>query len=245
MDILVIEDDPLIIETVRLGWPVPSDNLHFVSSYRQSLHLIHSAEINSFDGIIVDIHLPDGDGLTILRTVRAHTDVALLLISGSGTGNSRAEALDLGADDYVMKPFHVRELQARVARLVSIKKSKQKEASQRGRFIFGNVICDLQKRSLSHAALEIALTDMEVRIIEALYGNRNSTCTKSFLYKNAFFRDYDPRDKSLDVYVSRLRKKIGQLDRQSSECLQTVRGSGYRYSELRHSPDAQKARQTY
>jgi DNA-binding response OmpR family regulator len=237
MDILIIEDDPMIIETIRVGWPIPSDKLRFIATYRQSLHLIHSAEINSFDGVIVDIHLPDGDGLTILRAVRANTDIPLLLISGSGTGNSRADALDLGADDYIMKPFHIRELQARVARLVSIKKSKQKAASQRDRFMFGNIVCDLQKRLLCHAAVEIALTDMEVRILETLYQNRNSSCTKSFVYRNAFFRDYDPRDKSLDVYVSRLRKKAGQLDRRSAECLQTVRGSGYRYSELRHSPD--------
>jgi DNA-binding response OmpR family regulator len=232
MEILVIEDDPLVTKTIRLGWPVPSDRLRFVPTYKQSLRLIHSSEINCFDGVIVDIHLPDGDGLAILRAVRAHTDVPLLLISGSGTSNSRADALDLGADDYVMKPFHIRELQARLARLVSIKSARQRAAPQRDQLLFGNVIGDLQKRLLRLADAEIPLTDMEVRILQVLYEYRNRPCTKSLLYRKAFFRDYESRDKSLDVYVSRLRKKLGQLDSASADCLQTVRGSGYRYSEL-------------
>lgn len=233
LDILVIEDDLMICQTMRAGWPVPADRLKFVSTYGQSLRLVNSPEIKYFDGIIADIQLPDGDGMAILREVRAKTDVPLVLISGSGTPNSRADALDQGADDYVMKPFHIRELQARVARLAA-RKPAQRPAGQRGIIALGEVSCDLQRRTLSRDGLEIALTDMEVRILESLHENRNRSCSKSFLYKNAFFRAYDSRDKTLDVYISRLRKKIGRLDRGSVECIQTVRGAGYRYSEPRH-----------
>lgn len=233
LDILVIEDDQMICQTIRAGWPVPSDRLKFVSTYNQSLRLVHSPEIKSFDGIIADIHLPDGDGLAILREVRARTDVPLVLISGSGTPNSRADALDQGADDYVMKPFSIRELQARVARLAA-RRPADRAAGKKDVIALGRVTCDLQKRVLLCGGKEIALTDMEARIVETLYESRNRSCTKSFLYKNAFFRAYDSRDKTLDVYISRLRKKIGQLDGESAECIQTVRGSGYRYSELRH-----------
>jgi DNA-binding response OmpR family regulator len=231
IDILVIEDDSAICHTIDAGWPVASDRLKFVSTYGQSLRLVHSPEISYFDAIIVDIHLPDGNGLAILREVRARTEVPLILISGSGTAISRADALDQGADDYVMKPFNIRELQARVARLVFRKSDRRPE--KRALFVLGNVHCDLQKRVLTHDGHEVALTDMEVRLIESLYQNQNRCSSKSFLYKNAFFRAYDPREKTLDVYISRLRKKIGQLDHKSAECIQTVRGSGYRYSEPR------------
>lgn len=232
MDILIIEDDRLIIETLRNAWPVRADRLKFVTSYSQSVQLVHSAEIDYFDGVIVDINLPDGNGLEILRAIRSRTNVPLILISGSGSAANRADAIDLGADDYVMKPFHIRELQARIARLVAVR-SQHAPAAQRGRFLVGRIECDLQQRVLSHAGEEVPLTEMEARILETLYEHRNRECTKSFLYKNAFFRTYDPRDKTLDVYISRLRKKLGQLDEESAACIQTVRGSGYRYSELR------------
>lgn len=233
MDILIIEDDRLIIETLRNAWPERSDQLRFVTTYSQSVQLVHSAEIDYFDGVIVDINLPDGSGMEILRAVRSRTNVPLILISGSGSATSRADAFDLGADDYVMKPFHVRELQARMARLVAVRAQLAPAAAQRDRFLIGRVECDLQQRVLSYAGEEVALTEMEARILETLYEQRNRECTKSFLYKNAFFRTYDPRDKTLDVYISRLRKKIGPLDEESAACIQTVRGSGYRYSELR------------
>lgn len=231
MDILIIEDEEMIRRTIQLGWPVPSDNLHFISTYKKSLPIIHSSELKFFDGVIIDIYLPDGDGMTILRTIRAIANVPIVLISGAGTANSRADAIDLGADDYVMKPFSVRELQARMARLVSVR-TEQEASAKREQFTIGNIDCDLQKRSISFQAADMPLTDTEARILGYLYDNRNQNCSKSALYKNAFFREYDPFDKSLDVYISRLRKKIGDLDRGSAVCIQTVRGSGYRYSEL-------------
>lgn len=230
MDIIVIEDDKLICDTIRRLWPVPSDNLRFISSYKQSISFVHGSELKLFDGAIVDIHLPDGDGLTILRAIRENANVPIVLISGSGTANSRADAIDLGADDYVMKPFSIRELQARMARLVAVRNEKE-QSSRREQFTLGRVECDLQKRTISNMETEARLTDTEARILDYLYRNRNLNCSKSSLYKNAFFRDFDPSDKTLDVYISRLRKKIAQLDKWSSEWIQTARGSGYRYSE--------------
>ncbi|PSJ52142.1 response regulator transcription factor [Pseudaminobacter soli (ex Li et al. 2025)] len=230
MDILIIEDDKLICESIQRLWPVPSDNLRFISTYKQSINFVHGSELKMFDGAIVDIHLPDGDGLTTLRTIRENTDVPIVLISGSGTANSRADAIDLGADDYVMKPFSIRELQARMARLVAVRNRKER-STRREQFTIGRVACDLQKRTISHTETEAPLTDTEARILGYLYRNRNINCSKSSLYKNAFFRDYDPSDKTLDVYISRLRKKIAKLDQWSSEWIQTARGAGYRYSE--------------
>ena len=231
MDLLVIEDDRLICQTIRSAWPVPTDRLRFVSTYKQSLGLIHSPELGFFDGVIVDIHLPDGDGMTILRTIRGSMDMPIILISGSGTPDSRANAIGLGADDYVMKPFSVRELQARVARLVSVRKEKSSRAGRR-KFRLGEVVCDLQGRTLAFDNHRVSLTDTETRILDLLLNNTNRVCSKSSLYKNALFRDHDPNDKTLDVYVSRIRNKIRGLNPPSVEWIQTVRGSGYRVSEL-------------
>ncbi|WP_234710722.1 Glu/Leu/Phe/Val dehydrogenase dimerization domain-containing protein [Sinorhizobium arboris] len=231
MDILVIQHDPLMAETIRLTWPVASDRLRFLSTYKQAAHIVHSSEIDYFDGIVIDVNLPDGNGIEILQAIRCNTNVPLILISGAGTGDSRADAIDLGADDYVMKPLHVRELHARMRRLVT-QRSEQPVQQRRDLLSLGHVICDLQRRVLACSGRELRLTDAEARVIEALYKNRNRICSKSFLYKNVFFREFDPHDKTLDVYVSRLRKKLKHLSEESGDCIQTVRGSGYRYTEL-------------
>jgi DNA-binding response OmpR family regulator len=231
MDILVIEDDADICRTIRLGWSEPTDRLRFVQSYRQSVGLIHSAEIRFFDCIVIDLHLPDGDGISILRTVRANADIPVVLISGSGTAESRAAALDLGADDYVMKPFSVRELQARVTRLVSSRKQRRIPGKSQV-FQLGRIDCNPGRRLLRLGDRAVALTDAEMRIIDYLRDNAGKNCSKSAIYKNAFFRDYAPGDKTLDVYVSRLRKKLAELDAASAACVQTARGFGYKLAQL-------------
>jgi DNA-binding response OmpR family regulator len=229
-DILVIEDDRLVAETIRLGWPVPSDRLRFLSSYRESILVVQSAEISGFSGAIIDVRLPDGDGLTILRTIRANTDVPIILISGQGTAASRADAIDLGADDYVMKPFHVRELQARMARLIRVRTAKT-DRQRRRTFLVGRVHCDLQKLTISLEGNEERLTDTEARLLEYLSQNRNRNCGRNELYKAVLFRPGDFDDRTLEVYVSRVRKKIGDLDKSSADLLQTVRGYGYRIAD--------------
>ncbi len=108
MDILIIEDDPMICQTIRNAWPTPGDKLNTVSSYSQSLRLTLGPELAFFDAIVVDLHLPDGDGLSVLRSIRQSSSVPIVVISGSGTAESRAGTFDIGADDYVMKPFSVR-----------------------------------------------------------------------------------------------------------------------------------------
>lgn len=228
MDFLIIEDDRLVAETIRKNWPVAGDSFRIVTSYSQSLQIIQTTEVDAFDGVILDIHLPDGDGITILRTIRSNTNLPVILISGSGSANTRAEAIDLGADDYVMKPFSVRELQARVSRQVNSRTSSLAAAKARSRFTIREIDCDLSRRRMRNSANEQPLTDAEARILETLYNFRNRICSKTTLYKTALFREFNPEDKTLDVYISRLRKKMNELDMDSAECLQTVRGMGYR-----------------
>jgi DNA-binding response OmpR family regulator len=229
-DILVIEDDRLVAETIRLGWPVPADRLRFLSTYRQSILIVQSAEISSYDGVIIDIRLPDGDGLTILRTIRGNTDIPIILISGQGTAASRADAIDLGADDYVMKPFNVRELQARMARLVRVRLAKTGR-ERRHTFMIGDIRCDLQNLTISLGDKTERITDTEARLLEYLYLNRNRNCGRDELYKSVMFRPNDFTDRTLEVYMSRVRKKIADFDTPSSKLLQTVRGFGYRLAE--------------
>lgn len=227
LDILLVEDDDLVARTIIESWPVPGDNIRLISNYKQCLRTIHSAEIDFFDGAIIDVNLPDGNGLEILRTVRRHSDIPLILISGSGSPESRATALDAGADDYVMKPFSVRELQARLTRAVTKSESIRPEVLP-CELAIGSVRCDLTRRTLLFHGKTLPLTELEARLLSGLSRNPGRTCSKSQLSKHACFREYDPRDKTLEVYIARVRRKVEQLDPKSVEYIQTVRGVGYR-----------------
>ncbi|HTV71358.1 MAG TPA: winged helix-turn-helix domain-containing protein, partial [Rhizobiaceae bacterium] len=90
----------------------------------------------------------------------------------------------------------------------------------------------LARRQFQLGEKSASLTDAEARIVEYLNDNRGKNCSKSAIFKNAFFRDYSPGDKTLDVYISRLRRKLSEFDAQSASCLQTARGSGYKLSEF-------------
>ncbi|WP_210275615.1 response regulator transcription factor [Rhizobium sp. G21] len=230
MDILFVEDDILICKTVKAAWPMPGDSLHFVSTYAQSLNLIFGSELMRFDAVVLDIHLPDGDGLGILRTIRSNSSVPIVMISGSGTPETRAGIFDVGADDYLMKPFSVRELQARVSRLVSVRNSTRVDR-QAAVFMIGRCECDLQKQQLRLDSESQTLTDAEARIIGYLHENAGRNCSKSAIYKHAFFRNYVPGDKTLDVYVGRIRKKLSALDTSGADFLMTARGAGYRLEQ--------------
>jgi DNA-binding response OmpR family regulator len=227
IDIFVIEDDPAIRQTIRNAWPNPGDNIRFASTYNQCLGIIFSPELALFDAVIVDVQLPDGDGLSILRTIRANSAVPIIMISGSGSPDARASMFEVGADDYVMKPFSVRELHARVSRRVAVVRLQQ-PAPEVLTFKIGVIDCDLQMKRLCHAQKTETLTDAEARILGYLHANAGRNCSKSAIYKHAFFRDFSPGDKTLDVYIGRIRKKAGDLHPGSVSYLQTARGAGYK-----------------
>lgn len=231
MDYLIVEDDRSLSEAIKSSWPTKADRLKFVSSFNQSIPFIQSAELNYFDGVIVDIHLGDGSGLDLLRAIRAKANIPLVLISGSGTSESRADAISNGADDFLMKPLYVAELHARMTRLVSRRRHAGRSPAVQ-EFLMGRVRCDLSRKKLAFAGREMAVTHTEARLLAYLHRNRNRDCSKSQLYKFVFRREYDPAEKSLEVYISRLRNKLFHLDRESSSTLKNVRGVGYRYSEL-------------
>lgn len=228
-DILVIEDDPFVAKTIGINWPNPSDRLHFISTYRQANRYLSSGGIEFFEGVIADLYLPDGDGLSILREIRGSTDVPVVLISGAGTGTSRADAIDLGADDYVMKPFTVRELQARLSRAIRNRQaSLVKEVEERFEIAMG-VICSVSDRTILRQGRMENLTDAEVRLLSYLNLHRGKACHRSSIYKNVFYRPHDPSDKTLDVYIGRLRKRMLSLGIKNPEdVIQTIRGYGYR-----------------
>jgi DNA-binding response OmpR family regulator len=227
MNILVVEDQPDIIEMLRLSWSDSRDKLECLPSVRQARRYIHSNELSSYDCMIVDINLPDGSGLELLREARARSDIPVVMISGAGNADSRADAISVGADDYIMKPFSVKELRARVHRLFATRQATRSSRNIQS-FSVGRVECDLQRLSMQCGSLNVPLTALEARILQVLHHSEGADCPKSSIARHALFREHDPRDKTIDVYINRLRGKLAELDPEGADAIKTVRGVGYR-----------------
>lgn len=226
MHILIVDDDPLVRRLFQSGWPGTGDELRFAGSFKQASNLIASGEVANFDGVIIDMTLPDGDGLTLVRAMRAVCDTPIIMISGAGTSETRSTLIEEGADDYLLKPFTMRELHARLHRQHLVR-NPVRPVTSAGQFPIGAVNCDPDMRQLAFGGATEALTGAESRLALQLYRRINLPCPKDLLYRSAFFKSFNPEDKTLDVYVSRLRKKIYTLDPASADRIKTVRGVGY------------------
>ena len=231
MNIMIIEDQRDVVEMLRLNWSDSRDRLDYLTSVRQANRFIHSNELAAYDCVLIDINLTDGSGLELLREARSRSDVPIVMISGAGDADSRADAISVGADDYVMKPFSVKELRARVHRLHAARLGRS-VPRQSSSFKIGNIDCDIGRLSMDFDGTSQPLTALEGRILQVLYDSAGEDCPKSCIARQALFREYDPRDKTIDVYINRLRGKLAELDAASGDVIKTIRGVGYRLSEI-------------
>lgn len=233
---MIIEDQRDVVEMLRLSWSDSRDRLDCLATVRQASRFIHSNELAAYDCILIDINLTDGSGLELLREARKRSDVPIIMISGAGDADSRADAISVGADDYVMKPFSVKELRARVHRLHEAR-SGRSALRQSVVFKIGNIDCDLERLSLDFDGASRPLTALEGRILQVLHTCAGEDCPKSCIARQALFREYDPRDKTIDVYINRLRGKLAELDVGSGDAIKTIRGVGYRLSEIQQQQE--------
>lgn len=181
------------------------------------------------DLVILDIAMPGEDGLTALARLRAERDVAVIMLTASGGLVDRIVGLELGADDYMAKPFELRELEARIKSVLR-RNRMQRDAPQpaRGRGIeVGPHRLDIEAAELRGAdGRTIPLTPMEFRTLQLFVENRGRVLTRDRLLELAAERGWDAFDRSVDLRVSRLRRKI-EPDPAEPTIIRTVRGIGY------------------
>lgn len=190
--------------------------------------------------VLLDIGLPGEDGLSLARHIRERLDIGIIMISGAGETVDRIVGLEVGADDYVAKPFDPRELKARLKsvlrryeRPVGAEAPAVRGAEPTRRVAVGACVLDLDSRQLFDAeGGEIPLTRMEFELLEVLVKRPNRPLTRDQLLNLTQNRDWDPFDRSVDIRVARLRRKI-EADPERPQCIRTVRGLGYMYVPLR------------
>jgi two-component system OmpR family response regulator len=183
------------------------------------------------DLVILDLMLPGEDGLTLARVLRQETpNVAIIILTGRGEIVDRIIGLEMGADDYLPKPFHLRELLARVKsvlRRASSRSVENQAASPRSKAKFAGWNLDLSSRELlSPAGKEVRLTTGEFDLLAAFVNNANQVLTRDRLLDLARNREGGPFDRTIDVQVGRLRRKLEE-DPQRPTMIKTVRGTGY------------------
>ncbi len=179
---------------------------------------------------VFDVMMPGMDGLSLLREVRKlDPAVPILLLSARGEEGDRVRGLEIGADDYIAKPFSPRELVARVkAALRRTKVQAPAQSDPEGRIEMGDIIVDQRAMRAFRGNQKIDLTNREVAILAALYARRGHAVSRDELFDLAWGRDYMPNSRALDQYVSALRKKI-ELDPAAPRIIRTVHGVGYRH----------------
>ena len=223
MRILLIEDDPGTSRFIRRGLEEAGHVLDLAGDGRQGLLLALDA---GHDALVVDRMLPGLDGLSIVRSLRAAgRDTPVLVLSALGEVDDRVEGLRAGGDDYLVKPFALAELSARLEALVRRRDAAAGTVGPATRLIVADLEMDLLARTVRRAGRAIELKPREFRLLEHLMRHAGQVVTRTMLLEAVWDYHFDPQTNVIDVHVSRLRRKI---DRNfGPPLIHTVRGAGY------------------
>ena len=223
MRILLIEDDPQTSRFVRKGLEEAGHVVDHAGDGKQGLLLALDAE---HDAVVVDRMLPGLDGLSIVRSLRAaNRSTPVLVLSALGEVDDRVEGLRAGGDDYLVKPFALAELSARLEALVRRRGTGTDSEAPVTRLAVADLEMDLLARTVKRAGRAIELKPREFRLLEYLMRHAGQVVTRTMLLEAVWDYHFDPQTNVIDVHVSRLRRKI---DHDSGRPLiHTVRGAGY------------------
>jgi DNA-binding response OmpR family regulator len=213
--LLVVEDEERVASFLVKGLRAHGYGVHWVCSGREALRYASDPDIAL---VILDLGLPDLDGLDVLESLRERgATVPVLVLSARGRVDDRVKGLDLGADDYLAKPFAFAELLARIRANL-----RPRAAVSAGVVRVGNIHVDLLRREVTVDGRTSGLSDRQFSLLKAFVGHPSQVLSRQELLSMAWGMDFDPGTNLVDVYVGYLRRKLGEA------LIETVRGAGYR-----------------
>ena len=228
--ILAADDDPQLLRLISRNLQLEGYEVLAVSDGQQALELIES---NSPDLVLLDVMMPKMAGFTVCYRVREFSAVPIIIITARGQDQDKVRGLDLGADDYLAKPFSVDELLARVRAVLRRSQFTNREHTQglRATTSTGNLVIDYSQHMVMLNGREIALTPTEYRIIEYLAQNVGRVVTQDLLLEHVWGQEYLGESHMLQVNINRLRRKL-EVDATQPRYLLTKVGVGYSLAAL-------------
>ncbi len=222
--ILVVEDDAKTAATVRLYL---EDAGHAVTVVTDGESGLRAARSGDFDLVVLDIMLPRLDGTDVCRKLRVDSDVPVIMLTAKTTEDQRIRGLDLGADDYVAKPFSPRELVARVRAV--LRRTVPDDDAPAAPLVRGELVIDAGGRRVLNNGEEVTLTPTEFDLLQILARRPGRVFSRDELIDKALGQDFFGIDRTVDAHIMNLRKKI-EPDRRRPRYVQTVFGVGYRFA---------------
>ncbi|MFT7570817.1 MAG: DNA-binding response OmpR family regulator [Paracoccaceae bacterium] len=229
MRILIVDDDPafssMIAEYLR-------DRGHHPVTVEDGEAMRKEMATEDVDLVLLDLVLPKEDGVALTQYIRSNSSVGIIILSGKGDMADRVLTLELGADDYLQKPFELRELSARInslSRRLSREDEKSPEAATSASFADWRLDF-VHRRLTSPGGEDVSLTTSEFALLEVFVKNGNRQMSRAELVQAVRGREMKGYDRTIDIHVSRLRKKIEPAKNQP-QYIQTVHGGGYMFCE--------------
>lgn len=213
MRILIVEDEPDLLSGLALAL---RDEGYAVDTAADGEDGLFKAESAEYDAIVLDVMLPKLDGWSVLEQLRAHRRTPVLMLTARDTTGDRVRGLDNGADDYLVKPFDLSELLARLRALI-----RRSTHHSRNELEVGDVRINIASRTVTRRSQPVELTAREYALVEFLALHRGEVITRTQLYEHLFDENDSTLSNLLDVHVSNVRKKLGH------EFIATRRGHGY------------------
>ena len=213
--ILVVDDDNGIRELVK---EYLSQNKYLVTSSNSAEDAIEKVKIIKFDLIVLDIMMPGKSGLEFIKDYKRKLETPIILLTAKGQPDERVEGLEIGADDYLPKPFDPKELVLRIKNILN----KTQKKDQKKIIEFENIKIDLNKQLIIKSNVEFRINNTEKTILKKMINSPGKTFSREDI---GSLINLD-KERSIDVIITRLRKKI-EIDPKNPKFLQTIRGAGY------------------
>ena len=229
MDVLVVDDDPQIREAMKISleWHWRDIVVHVAANGDEALEHFQRGEP---DIVLLDVNMPGKSGFAVLQEIRQFSDVPVLMLTARGDETAQVRGLELGADDYVVKPFSHLALLARISAVLRRAELPPPDRTLPD-FQAGDLMVRFQSREVTVAGQPVHLTPLEFAVLYHLVRNAGRTLPQRLLLDRVWGEDYDATPEYLKVYISRLRAKLERSD--GPHYIETVRGIGYRFASAR------------
>jgi two-component system, OmpR family, response regulator len=220
--ILLVDDDAALSTMLTEYLGGEGFEVHPLTNGRDALAAVQSGR---YDAVLLDVMMPEISGIEVLRQLRQRSAIPILMLTAKGDDIDRIVGLEMGADDYISKPFLTRELLARL-KAVLRRTATGSSAMQSEQLQFSDLVLAPNQRSVSWRTVPLVLTASEFRLLELLVRAAGSLVTKTTLSEKALGRRHESYDRSVDVHIGRLRQKLASLTDGRME-IRTIRGAGY------------------